>query len=61
MVPGEFLSKMCGQKNLDSKLSYLTNKEATHKAASLAIQRKAFGKDGTEEYKFNAVGTASNC
>ena len=34
LVPGEFLSKMLGQKSIDSKLQYLANKESTHKAAS---------------------------
>ena len=43
LVPGAFLSKMMGQKNIDSKLEYLRNGESTHKAASLAIQRTITG------------------
>ena len=45
-VPGHFISKMTGQKNLDSKLEYLTNKEKTHKAASLVVNRKTAGVSG---------------
>ena len=43
LVPGVFISKMTGQKNLDTKLGYLENKEKTHQAASLVIQRKSCG------------------
>ena len=46
MVPGGFLSKMVGQKNLDSKLHYLVNKDKSHQAASLVIQREAAGVSG---------------
>ena len=46
MVPGGFLSKMMGQKSIDSKLHYLTNKEKSHQAASLVIQRGAGGVSG---------------
>ena len=44
-VPGSFLSKMLGQKNLDSKLEYLKVKENSHKAASLVINRNMSGKN----------------
>ena len=43
LVPGEFLSKIAGQKNLDSKLDYLRNKENTHKVAAIIINRSALG------------------
>ena len=46
LVPGGFLSKMVGQKNLDSKLHYLVNKDKSHQAASLVIQREAAGVSG---------------
>ena len=48
LVPGSFLSKMMGQKNVDSKLEYIKNKENTHKAASLCIQRKMTGQSENE-------------
>ena len=43
-VSSVFLSKLMGQKNLDSKLSYTKNKKESHKAASLVITRRAVGK-----------------
>ena len=46
-IPGHFISKMTGQKSLDSKLEYLTNKEKTHKAASLVVNRKRAGVSDT--------------
>ena len=49
MVPGPFLSKVTGQRNLDSKLEFLKQKETTHKAASLAISRKIAG-SGTANF-----------
>ena len=45
-VPSPFLSKMLGQKNIDSKLEYLKQTDATHKAASLVINRSVKGQDG---------------
>ena len=47
LVPGGFLSKMAGQKNLDTKLSYIENKENSHQAASLVIQRRGAGISGS--------------
>ena len=43
-VPSPFLSKMLGQKSLDSKLSYLKHKDSTHKAASIVTSRSVQGK-----------------
>ena len=51
-VPSTFLSKMLAQKNMDSKLEYLTNTEETHKAASLVVNRGVHGESGTD---FSAV------
>ena len=42
-VPGPLISKMLGQKNIDSKLEYLKTKEKSHKAASIAINRAMAG------------------
>ena len=50
LVPGEFMSKMLGQKNINSKLEYLRNGESTHKAASLVINRKITGKAGGSSF-----------
>ena len=47
-VPSYVLSKMVGQKNLDSKLEYLKNKENTHKVASLSINRQITGLKGSD-------------
>lgn len=47
-VSSVFLSKMMGQKNLDSKLSYTKNQKSSHQAAALVITRRAVGKsEGT--------------
>ena len=46
LVPGGFLSKMAGQKNLDTKLSCIENKENSHQATSLVIQRRGAGISG---------------
>ena len=50
LLPGAFLSKMAGQKSLESKLAYLTNKETTHKAASLCISRQATGINDSNDF-----------
>ena len=42
-VPGAFISMMAGQKSISSKLSYLKQKEKSHKAAQMVINRKACG------------------
>ena len=47
-VPSGFLSKMMAQKNLDSKLEYLSNTEETHKAASLVVSRGVQGQSGAD-------------
>ena len=54
-VPGGFLSKMLGQKNLDSKLDYLRVKNDSHKAASLAISRRVTGKSGNFSTLFKEI------
>ena len=51
-VPSPFLSKLLGQKNIDSKLEYLRNTEDTHKAASLVISR---GVQGNSDQDFSEV------
>ena len=53
-VPGPFLSKMLGQKNIDSKLEYLKTKDVSHKAASLSINRRMSGKS-TAAFSFGKI------
>jgi len=49
MVPGNFLSKLAGHKIESSQLNYMRIKDDSHKAASLAINRRIFGKtEGTD-------------
>ena len=43
MVPGGFLSKMMGQKNIDSKLHYLTNKEKSHPGSIFGDSNRSWG------------------
>ena len=43
-VPGHWLSKYMGHKNVNSKLEYLTNQEKTYEACSLAINRRISGR-----------------
>ena len=48
-VPSPFLSKMLGQKSLDSKLHYLKHKDSTHKAASIVTSRSTQGKTDAKQ------------
>ena len=43
-VPGHWLSKYMGHKNVNSKLEYLTTQDKTHEACSLAINRRISGR-----------------
>lgn len=47
-VPSALLSKLLGQKNLDSKINYVSNTEHTQKAACLAISRGVLGEDNQD-------------
>ena len=47
-VPSALLSKMLGQKNLDSKVHYVSNTENIQKAASLVIARGVQGHDSED-------------
>ena len=53
LVPGEVISMMAGQKNINSKLSYLEQKEKKHQAAQMVINRKSCGK--TSGVSFPAI------
>ena len=58
-VPSALLSKMLGQKNLDSKVHYVANTEDIQKAASLVIARGVQGHD-SEDFSsvYNDVKTS---
>ena len=47
-VPSALLSKLLGQNNIDSKVSYVSNTDKTQKAASLAIARGVRGQDNQD-------------
>jgi len=51
-VPSPLLSKLLGQKGIDSKLEYLKNTNESHKAASLVISR---GVQGVNNQDFSTV------
>ena len=49
-VPGHTLSMLAGQSSISSKLSYLAQKQASHQAASMVINRKVSGKKTAENF-----------
>ena len=51
-VPSALLSKLLGQKNLDSKVHYVENTQDIQRAASLVISR---GVQGSDKQDFNSV------
>ena len=60
-IPSALLSKMLGQKNLDSKVHYVSNTENIQKAASLVIARGVQGHD-SEDFSsvYNDLKTSKN-